>query len=256
MKPLPLEPQLVRRPYLMLVWIELALLVFVAGGSAYVSIAELTHPAAPFFGFIPLALILLLALTIKKGWRTFYFDGISRIRGKQWLDYAPLLLILIVLLVANRGFADAPATTFVYLFLSQILLVAFVEETLFRGILIRLFAHKGARYAVLISSFFFGVTHALQALGGQSLEDTILQIVYAFAVGLVLALLVIKHRSIVLTIVFHGLHNFIIMTGHDPGTHLYDYLILALLAVHFIWLALTFKNRHPFTKDAIVPHVT
>ncbi|MFF2885739.1 CPBP family intramembrane glutamic endopeptidase [Paenibacillus sp. NPDC057967] len=249
------ETPIAKRPYLILLWIELALIIFVAGGSAYVSIAELTHPAAPFLGFIPLALFLLFFLIRKNRARTYYLTGISAIKGRQWLDYAPLLLILIVLLISNNGFAAAPASTFVYLLLTQLLLVGFVEETLFRGILMRVFAHKGIMYAVIISSVFFGITHALQALGGQSLEDTLLQIVYAFGIGFMLALLVAKHRAVLLTILFHGLHNFINMTGNEPSTHLYDYIVLAIIAVYCLWLLRSVRKTRP-ANQRVAPSVT
>jgi len=249
------ETPIVRKPYLILLWIELALILFVAGGSAYVSIAELTHPAAPFLGFIPIALFLLFFLMRNNRARTYYLTGLSAVKGKQWLDYAPLLLILIVLLVANNGFAAAPASTLVYLLLTQLLLVGFVEETLFRGILMRVFAHRGVMYAVIISSVFFGITHALQALGGQSLEDTVLQIVYAFGIGFMLALLVAKHRAVLLTILFHGLHNFINMTGNEPGNHLYDYIVLAIIAASCLWLLRSVRQTN-FSKKGVAPSVT
>ncbi|MEA0563417.1 CPBP family intramembrane glutamic endopeptidase [Lysinibacillus irui] len=65
----------------------------------------------------------------------------------------------------------------------QLLIIAFIEETIFRGILLRMLLTKGVATAVWVSSILFGVTHALQLLGGQSLEDTIIQIIYALLVG-------------------------------------------------------------------------
>lgn len=240
----------VKRPYLLLILIELALIIFVAGGSAYVSIAELTHPLAPFLGFVPIALFLLIYLSIKKRWQSFFFSNLRELTAKQWLDYLPLLLILIVLLVGNQGFQSQPPAYFVYLLLSQLLLVGFVEETLFRGMMLRALIQKGKMYAVIMSSVLFGVTHALQALGGQSLEDTLLQIVYAFLVGFVLALLVAKNRAIQLTILFHGLHNFINFTGNTPSTHLYDYIVLAILVAQLIWLLLSQRNYSVLKESA------
>lgn len=226
----------VKRPYLLLILIELALILFVAGGSAYVAIAEITHPLAPFLGFAPIALFLFIYLTVKKRWSTFYFNGVNKLTAKQWVEYLPLLLILIVLVIGNQGFQAESASFFVYMLLSQLLLVGFVEEVLFRGIMLRALVQKGTMFAVILSSVLFGVTHALQALGGQSLQDTLLQIAYAFLIGFVLALLVVRNRAILLTIVFHGLHNFINFTGNTPSTHVYDYIVLAILLFQLIWL--------------------
>ncbi len=225
-----------KRPYLLLVLIELALIVCVAGGSAYASIAEIAHPLAPFLGFVPIALFLLIYLSVTKRWSTFYFTGIGRLTGRQWLQYLPLLLILIVLLIGNKGFQAQPVSYFVYMLLSQLLLVGFVEEVLFRGMILKAFMQKGKMTAIAVSSILFGITHALQALGGQSLADTWLQIVYALILGLVLALLVANNRAILLTVMFHGLHNFINFTGHTPSTHRYDYIVLAILVAQLVWL--------------------
>ncbi|MUT65714.1 CPBP family intramembrane glutamic endopeptidase [Paenibacillus sp. NEAU-GSW1] len=236
--------QLVKRPYLILLLIELALIVFIAGGSAYVQIAGLEHPAAPFIGFIPIALFLAFFFASKKRGQQFFLPGSLKLTPRQWLDFSPLLIILVLLLIANHGFdSELSASSIVYLLVTQLFLVGFVEESLFRGIMLRIFLHKGAGFAILISSFFFGVTHALQALGGQSAEDTILQIVYAFLIGLLLATLTVKHRTILPGIIFHGLHNFLNFTGNAPSTHLYDYLILALLAITVILLQLSGRNK-------------
>jgi len=234
----------VKRPYLLILWIELALVVCVAGGSAYVSIAEITHPLAPFLGFIPIALFLLIYLSVTKNWRTFYFGSLRGLTAKQWADYLPLLLVLILLIVGNRGFQeDQPVSFFVYMLLSQLLLVGFVEETLFRGIILRALIRRGKAVAVGVSSVLFGVTHALQALGGQSMQDTMLQIAYAFIIGFVLVLLVVKNQAILPSILFHGLHNFINFTGNTPSTHIFDYLVIAILIVQLMWLLRSDRNQ-------------
>ncbi|HIW31678.1 MAG TPA: CPBP family intramembrane metalloprotease [Candidatus Paenibacillus intestinavium] len=233
----------VKKPLLTIVLIELMLIIFVAGGSAYISIAELTHPLAPFFGFIPITLFLLIYLTIKKQWNRYYFNSLSKLSKRQWIEYIPLLLILIVLLIANNGFQSAPFSFFAYMLLSQIFLVGFVEETLFRGIMLRILMPRGKTVAIVSSSVLFGITHALQALSGQSLEDTILQIVYAFILGFVLAILVVRNGSIILTILFHGLHNFLNFTGNTPSTNLYTYLVLAILLLQLLWLFISTKNN-------------
>jgi len=236
----------VKRPYLVVLLIELAIIVFIAGGSAYASIAELTHPLAPFLGFVPIAAFLALYLTVKRRWSTFYFSGAGGWSAKQWLGYAPLLLVLIVLSIANQGFKEESASYFVYMLLSQILLVGFVEEMLFRGVMLKVLMPKGKTFAVAVTSFFFGVTHALQALGGQSLEDTALQIVYAFLIGGILALLVANNGAIWLAILFHGIHNFLNFAGNTPDTSLYDYGVIVILALHLLWLIR--KNKRTVTQ--------
>lgn len=98
----------------------------------------------------------------------------------------------------------------------------------------------------------FGVTHALQLLGGQSLEDTILQIIYALLVGLVLALLVLEGQSIIVTIIFHGLNNFFNIMGNTEGSMLSAYLIILVLFIYMLtlWRRLKKIDHNLFMKNA------
>ncbi|MNR02735.1 CAAX amino terminal protease self- immunity [compost metagenome] len=101
-----------------------------------------------------------------------------------------------------NGFKSTSASTLLY-FIGFTLLVGFVEETIYRGLILRTLLAKGVTTAVVTSSILFGVTHILNALSGQSLFDTIVQIVYALLVGLVLALLIIMNNNILPLITFH-----------------------------------------------------
>lgn len=141
---------------------------------------------------------------------------------------------------------------FIVMFIMQIFIVAFIEETVFRGIMLRMLLTKGTFTAVWISSILFGITHALQLLGGQSLEDTIVQIIYALLVGLVLALLVLDGQSIIVTILFHGLNNFFNFMGNMEGSMLSAYLIIFVLFIYMLllWKRVKKTNHNPFTKNA------
>ncbi|MCM0623735.1 CPBP family intramembrane metalloprotease [Lysinibacillus sp. OL1_EC] len=140
----------------------------------------------------------------------------------------------------------------VVMFIMQIFIVAFIEESVFRGIMLRMLLAKGAFSAVWISSILFGVTHALQLLDGQSLEDTILQIIYALLVGLVLALLVLEGQSIIVTIIFHGLNNFFNIMGNTAGSMLSAYLIILVLFIYMLtlWRRLKKIDYNLFMKNA------
>ena len=141
---------------------------------------------------------------------------------------------------------------FIVMFIMQIFIVAFIEETVFRGIMLRMLLTKGTFTAVWVSSILFGITHALQLLGGQSLEDTIVQIIYALLVGLVLALLVLDGQSIIVTILFHGLNNFFNFMGNTEGSMLSAYLIIFVLFIYMLllWKRVKKTNHNPFTKNA------
>ncbi|WP_233569830.1 CPBP family intramembrane glutamic endopeptidase [Falsibacillus albus] len=151
---------------------------------------------------------------------------------------SPLLLILAILFIGNGGI-DTSSISHLFLVLgTQILIVAFIEEIFYRGFMLNILISKGFRFAVLTSSVLFGLTHSLQLLGGQSLEQTILQIMYAFFTGLVLSLLIVNKQSILVTIIFHGLNNSFIMLKQTDGPPIYLYLIVGILIVYaaILWM--------------------
>lgn len=135
---------------------------------------------------------------------------------------------------------------------AQIMIVAFIEEIIFRGLMLNILLPKGIRAAVLTSSLLFAITHSLQLLGGQSLETTILQISYAFFIGMVLSLLIVNQQSIIIAILFHGLNNSLIMMGKDNDSSIYTYIIILLMIIYtvFLWIralktggVIAMKNR-------------
>lgn len=125
----------------------------------------------------------------------------------------------------------------------QLLVVAFIEEAVFRGIMLRMLLAKGPITAVWVSSLLFSITHALQLFGGQSLEDTVIQIIYALLVGLVLSLLILNGQSIMLTILFHGLNNFFNFMGNEESTLLYAYIIIIVLLIYMFLLWKRVKKK-------------
>ncbi len=151
--------------------------------------------------------------------------------------------MLCIILIGTKGLSFASFSDLLLMFLMQMFIVAFIEETIFRGILLRMLLPKGTFVAVWISSILFGITHALQLIGGQSIEDTIIQIIYALLVGLVLSLLIIDGQSIILTILFHGLNNFFNFMGNAESSMLTAYIIIFVLFVYMLVLWRRVKKK-------------
>ena len=61
---------------------------------------------------------------------------------------------------------------------------------------------------MIISSLFFGIAHLFNLAGGANLAATLLQVVYAFAIGLMFAALAVRTQTILPLIVIHGLIDF------------------------------------------------
>ncbi|NGY86845.1 CPBP family intramembrane metalloprotease [Bacillus megaterium] len=120
---------------------------------------------------------------------------------------------MLIILIGNKGVHGSSTADIVLILLTQTLVIAFVEEMVFRGFMLNLLLSKSYKVAVLLSSFLFAFTHSLNMLSGQSVANTIFQILFAFVIGLVLALLIVNGQSIGVTIVFHGLNNFLQFTS-------------------------------------------
>ena len=125
--------------------------------------------------------------------------------ASRFLFYIPLVIVASSGLWNGIDVPGAPAET-ACRFLSM-LCVGFLEEVIFRGLLFRAMAKNNMRQAVIVSSVTFGLGHIVNLLNGKPLGDTLIQIIFAVAVGFVLVLIVHRGGSIIPCVVFHSLNN-------------------------------------------------
>lgn len=232
---------------LTVVLVELLLLLAVFAAGAYATIKQLPYTSPVLISFIPIALALLCYMTLKKRWAHYGFRSLSTLHARDWFDYAPLLVVLVILSI--KGFHDISLSEAGY-FLFFTLLVAFVEETIYRGLILRSLIRKGAAAAMITSSILFSLTHMLNMLSGQNAADTAMQLVYALLVGFVLALLMVKHHNIYPLILFHFVHNFIQFIGNDSSLF-YDSLVILVLGAHCVWLLINARASAPKTTASL-----
>lgn len=231
-----------KHPVWSVVIIEVLLLLAVTAAGAYATIQELSYTAPVLLSFIPIALVLIIYFSLKRKWGSLGFRSLYTIPAGNWIYYSPLIVILIT--ISFKGFRDISASEILY-FVFFTLLVAFVEESIYRGLVFKILLPKGALTAVITSSILFSITHLLNALSGTDMTQILLQLAYALLIGLVLALLMLKNNNILPLIFFHFIHNLIQFVGNDNTSEYMgiDLLILLVLAVHGIWLALSFKSK-------------
>lgn len=90
------------------------------------------------------------------------------------------------------------------------LLTCIIEELLFRAILVfELVKFKSKNKAIIISSLIFGLIHLINISSIASIGPTLLQVIYTFGLGLILASMYIENKNIILPIIFHFLFNFL-----------------------------------------------
>ncbi|WP_181592592.1 CPBP family intramembrane glutamic endopeptidase [Paenibacillus sp. YN15] len=228
-----------RRPVLAVVLIEVTLFLALFAAGAYLTITGKTDQSPVPYAFVPLAILLLVYLCAGRRYTRYGFRGFGSIPRRELLFYLPLAadILLVVVNGLVNGFREVTALQWTGL-LGLALLVAFVEETVYRGLILNIMLQKGICAAVLTSSLLFSLTHLLNLMGGQNLAATLLQVAYAFLVGLSLALLYIRHKTLMPLMAFHFLHNFTQFLVQDEASVLFDSLVVAILLFSCIWLLL------------------
>ena len=128
-----------------------------------------------------------------------------KIAPKQVLYYIPLLLIPTVNLWygAHMNFSFPEICLYVF----SMLCVGFLEELIFRGFLFKALCRDNLKTAIIISSVTFGAGHIVNLLNGAELVSTLMQIVYAIAIGFAFTYLFLVSGSIWPCIICHGAIN-------------------------------------------------
>lgn len=218
-----------------IIGLELLLILFFTLNGFIQSKSAVHHPLFDYIGVLPLALG--IAVVVWKKGRTGF-------RSAFQLESIPFLFILALLIVSNEPDLSLFDSHLWMVAGSQLFIVAFVEEWVFRGFILQSLMKRGVKIAVIGSSGLFAFTHLLQALNGRSAEELVVQIGYAFLVGVVLSLWVIRHHSLWVPIVFHGMNNTILMRATEEGNVFYTVGLIALLLVFAVLLA-SKQKRHP-----------
>jgi CAAX protease family protein len=179
---------------------------FIAGAIA--TIMHWPAIAIALVGDSVLALVAVFLLGRLHWWREVGFRLPPPSRA-LWFFLVPCLAV-----VANAVFARLVHPVFdnvltsLLLYFTVAMLVGFVEETYFRGLMLHALLVRGPWQAAIISSILFGLAHLLNIGVGQNLAATVVQIVDAFAIGFLFAALALRAHTILPLIVIHGLTDF------------------------------------------------
>lgn len=140
-------------------------------------------------------------------------QGLGRVMGlidpeiapKRVLYYLPLVLIPAVNLIGGVQFNLSLLESCLYVF--SMLCVGFLEELIFRGFLFKALCKDNLKTAILISSVTFGLGHIVNLLNGAEPVSTLMQVVYAVAIGFCFTYLFLVCGSIWPCIICHGAIN-------------------------------------------------
>ncbi len=110
--------------------------------------------------------------------------------------------------------------------------VGFAEELIFRGFLFKAMLKSGSvKAAVIVSSVTFGLGHILNLFTGHVLPETLLQVIFAIAVGFVFTLVYYKSGSLLPCILAHSLIDVFAVFAADGSSPLLNVIVHAAIIV-------------------------
>ncbi len=214
-------------------------LAWIAG---YVFLISLTDTLSAHLGIhnvvtLPVLVVVVMVLSafIRKNRKSAYF-GLTK--SASMFSARDLYLAPLVLIASNNlwgGVAinfGAVETTVIML---TMLLIGIVEEILFRGFLFRAIARKNLKTAIIVSAVTFGMGHIVNLLTAASALETMLQIVYATAIGFLFTVFFVKTGSLIPCIVAHGVINAlsVFAAPGNPVDHSIQASILTVLSLGY-----------------------
>jgi len=219
-------------------------------------IPGLSQATQVIFGRAAICLFAIAMLTYLGWWREAGF-----IRPASWrilVPYLPLLLLVLLSKVTDVSRYGIRVTDIWLILLGLVVYLAggFMEEAVFRGLVLRSLLPGGLVRAGVLSSLIFAAAHFFNLLNGALLTDTILQVIVAFLMGLAFAAPLAITRNIWPAVFIHALTNFVgyltvggflntAATSQNPTINevIGEILFPLLLAIYSFWL-LRRTERH------------
>jgi membrane protease YdiL (CAAX protease family) len=168
-------------------------------------VAKISSEVTMMCGFMLLTVVMALYMNQAGGLKKYGFDNfINALKENKMYC---LLLFAIGLMNIITGISSEITSNQVIYLIVFMAVVAFVEESLYRGIILQFLLKKGKWFAITVSAILFGISHSIHLLDGKSLQDTIIQVLFAFFIGIVLAELALISNSIFPGMLFHFINN-------------------------------------------------
>jgi membrane protease YdiL (CAAX protease family) len=219
-----------KHPYFAAILIGLLCTLMTALGMAIPQIIGLPMNSVYIVATIFLVVSVGLGLVIMKMSRfklTEYGFRFSEKRSYSKVWYYVPLLVIEILPIAVFGFSSV-ITPIQYIIMACFTIaIGFNEEIYFRALALKFLEEKGKKNAIIWSSVIFGVLHLVNALNGKNILYLVLQMLFAFLVGFVLAEIVSITKSLWIVIIWHAAHDYISSITEET----LDFKALILLAI-------------------------
>lgn len=215
------------------IWFAITwIIIYVVGFSLADSISLMIGIPKLVTVIVGLVLVLVLYCFINKYQLNKYY-GLCKYQGKlkDYLYFIPLVIISSVNFWGGINFKVDILE--LVLFMLSMVFVAFLEEVIFRGLLFKAMCKDNIKMAIIISSLSFGMGHIINILMGAPILDTMLQLVYASAIGYCFTVLFYVSDSIVPCIITHAIVNMlsILAINHGLGFDIFVALLETIIAI-------------------------
>ena len=173
--------------------------------------------------------------------------------------FMPFILItstnLLVVLISGFGKLDL-SNAYILKYLLFYALVAFDEELVFRVVVnTELLKYHSRLKSIIISSAIFGLIHLVNINSLGSIPYVLLQVLYSFGFGLVLALIYTYTDNLIYIFVLHFLFDFIngflAVELFDFDYNLWFYLVNIIISILFVLYGFfVYKHKEKEVMDA------
>lgn len=163
--------------------------------------------------------LLLGAFMIYLGWTQELF-GKQQIYRSNWMWAAPAVVLMpVVLRLGGVEWIEVPGAQILTAF-QVYMLIAAVEELVYRGFAVRMLRSGGHAEAVVaaVSSLLFGLSHFVRLRGPESFEHVRYVALFAFGFGVLMYLSMRAFGYLVAAIVLHGAAGWAILLAHFAQT--------------------------------------
>ena len=162
--------------------------------------------------------------------------------SRAMLGFIPLWLLSCMNLLS--GFQpDYPVPGLFYAAVSMAL-VGFAEELIFRGFLFKAMLKDGnVKAAVIVSSVTFGMGHIINLFTGHELIATLIQVVFAVALGFVFTLVFYKSGSLLPGILAHSFIDITSVLASDEGSQSMNLIVHIVIIVISVAYSLYLAKR-------------
>lgn len=190
-----------------------------------------------YFMLISLIIPMIYMQRFKISFKKIGLIKIENGSAKKVLCFLPIAIAEIPLLLIG---VNLKSISYIGALLFFTLAVGISEEIYFRGIILKLLEEKyHIKKAIIISSLVFGIGHIASLLAGESILVVILQILNAIVFGIVASEIVIITKSVIPTIIWHTIFNFVnyitLATGTNEMIVIGIQVIIMVIYAYVLW---------------------